>query len=511
MKTLIRSTFVVSGPDEKNQELLLKNFSLLRESGLGFETQADNVLWDYICDFVDKYHHVPDIQTVRAFFESTNVNEVVDRVEYLASLPAKTQGNFKQHLEHKAEERRKKRVMEIITEASNILTTGIVLKEGRVERQLRGPRDAINYITECARDIVAPTTGGKLSGNVTRDGKDFLQEYDRIEADPDAGRGHKVGLAQMDEFIGGAKRGELWTHAAFTGHMKSSLMVNWAYNLAVGEQDSRGGWRRLPESSLIFSLEMPYTQVRRIFFAMHSLHPKFFADPSFSERLGFPYRPLDYLKIRDGKLDPQEKAIMRLVVQDFTDPDNHYGNVMIEVADPDKADFTVQDLKNRAEMKYAQDPFSVVFVDHMSLMASRKWVPSTTERINEVVRDLKRLSMAFNRGAGIAVVGLFQISREGFKAAEKGGGNYNLTHLSYANECERSSDIVTAGWIDDELRKANQVRFQCLKSRDQQPFEPFCASVSWPQRRIFTLKDPNLRDAHKAGDAIDEDDLLADL
>ena len=102
--------------------------------------------------------------------------------------------------------------------------------------------------------------------------------------------------------------------------------------------------------------------------------------------------------------------------------------------------------------------------------------------------------MNFNRGAGMAVVSLFQISREGFKAAEKAAekssgtyssGPYNLTHLSYANEAERSSDIVTASFINDDLRAQNRVLFQCLKTRDQSPFQNFFSRVEWSCRRII--------------------------
>ena len=47
--------------------------------------------------------------------------------------------------------------------------------------------------------------------------------------------------------------------------------------------------------------------------------------------------------------------------------------------------------------------------------------------------------------------------------------------------------IVTASWIDADLGKNNQVLYQCLKSRDQQPFDPFRASIHWPTRKLLTL------------------------
>ena len=107
---------------------------------------------------------------------------------------------------------------------------------------------------------------------------------------------------------------------------------------------------------------------------------------------------------------------------------------------------------------------------------------------------------------------LFQISREGYKAATKareGGTNhvYNLTFLSYANEAERSADIVTASWIDADLGKNNQVLYQCLKSRDQQPFEPFRASIHWPTRKLLTLLDVPGEMGAKVAASMDELDI----
>jgi hypothetical protein len=97
------------------------------------------------------------------------------------------------------------------------------------------------------------------------------------------------------------------------------------------------------------------------------------------------------------------------------------------------------------------------------------------------------MALGFNRGEGIPVLCLFQISREGFKAAEKNGGKYNLTHLSYANEAERSADVVICSWFGDDQREKSQVLYQCLKSRDQAPFENFEAQITWPAGRTLDM------------------------
>jgi hypothetical protein len=333
---------------------------------------------------------------------------------------------------------------------------------------------------------VTPTSSARLSGEITLDGEDFRLEYDRVKNDPMAGVGQFTGIEQLDMALRGAKRYELWTHAAFTGGLKSTFALNWAYNQAV----------YMKYDSCIFSLEMPYKQCRRILYAMHSMHGKF---KETRIKLGIQRSPgptvgLSYDKIRDGELSPEEENfLLNWVIPDINS--GEYGKIHIEVANPDKDDFTVSDLKARAELIYAKSPFTLLFVDHAGLMAPRKWTNSTTERLNEVIRDMKRLAMNFNRGAGMAVISLFQISREGYKAAEKAAeksngtysqGPYNLTHLSYANECERSSDIVTASFVNDDLRAQNRVLFQCLKTRDQAPFANFFARVEWHCRRILT-------------------------
>jgi hypothetical protein len=66
-----------------------------------------------------------------------------------------------------------------------------------------------------------------------------------------------------------------------------------------------------------------------------------------------------------------------------------------------------------------------------------------------------------------------------------------------------SSDIVTASWVDEELEKASEVLYQCLKSRDNAKFDPFRAKVVFNHRRILTLEEADQIDAAKIGEALD--------
>jgi hypothetical protein len=492
MKILLRSCFLYDKGDDG--ELFLRNFLHLDESGLGFETPADNVLWDYILRFVRRHNHIPGYATLVQNFKLKGQDEILDRLEAISKLKPLTQGDFDSRLDAKAHDRRVRRVSELLKDASLVLSSGLEVDdpERKGEKKvLHGPVDAVRYMLDRSHDIVAPTLGANLSGEATTDGEGATEEYERVEADPKAGIGQFTGLPQADNVIAGAKRKELWIHAAYTGGLKSTLMLNWAYNQSV--------YFRF--DSLIFSLEMPYEQCRRILYAIHSAHEKFKAiryklglQKSPDDTVGLPYEYIQTGTLHEWHPNARQ-FYFDYVIPDFNDAANKYGKIHIEVANPDKADFTVADLRQRAEVIYADRPFSLLFVDHVGLMSPRKWVSSTTERLNEVLRDLKRLSMSFNRGMGMAVVGLFQIGREGFKrvlkARQAGRRNeYNPTDLSYANEAERSADNITATWVDDELVEQNRVECQHLKRRDGKRFQTFLARVEWPCRRIIPCYDP---------------------
>lgn|GEM_PF-1600406 len=505
MKNLLRSCFLADPTD--SAELHAQNYHAMVDSGLGFELPEDNIIWAFVQDFFKSHGHVPLVQSIRSHYEAVHENDVVDRLERLAMIKPRTRGDFLTYLEEKARDRRNRVVLELAKEMTQITSTGLEVKgpRGKSEK-LFGAIDAIRHVLDRSHDIVAPTLGTKLSGNLMQDGDDFMARYDRVKADPKYGIGQYCGIAQIDAAMNGAKRYELWVHAGFTGALKSTTGLHWAYIQAV----------YYGFSTVYFSLEMPYLQCRNMIYTMHSAHEDF---KPVREELGIEGIGLDYERVRDGNLAPNEERFLREYVvpslnkqrvvpprgRHALDP-RDYGDIHIEVADPDKTDFTVPDLRAKAELIFSKTPFSMIVVDHGGLMSARQRYSNTTEKLNEVVRDLKRLAMSFNRGMGIAILLLFQINREGYKQAEKNGGRYNLAALAYANECERSADVVTATWIDDALRKMNRAVFQCLKSRDQKPFDRIPVKVEFSCRRLLTDKttsieeiDQKMRDAR--GDA----------
>lgn len=457
---------------------MLQNYSALRESILRFDLPTDVAIYEYVKDFVAQHSHLPVQNTAIEFFDSNNQYDEADRIRSLSSIDPSYRGDFIFLIEKQVEGARVISLSETMAQVKEITRNGIEIKEGKKKRILKGARDAGKYIFQQLHGVMTPTFGSRIGGEALGDGDEFWEEYQKVK-DTKVEVLPKTGLEVIDNALGGFKRKELYIVAGFTGHMKSRSALNWVYNQSVF-----GG-----TSTIYFSLEMHYSQCRRMIYCFHSTHPKFRAKRMALgiQKHANPDVGLDPIKMREAKLDQDEEAFLKEVIQDLKEnmENGTYGSIFFEVADPDSLDFTVEDMRTKAEAISQKHPIKLIVVDHALLMSSRRWVNSTTERLNEVIRDLKKTAMGFNRGQGVPILCLFQINREGFKAAEKNNGTYNLTHLSYANEAERSADVVISGWFGDDMREKSMIKYQCLKSRDQAPFEAFEAQVSWPVGRIL--------------------------
>ncbi len=283
----------------------------------------------------------------------------------------------------------------------------------------------------------------------------------------------------------------------------TTFALNWAYFTAVF----------LRKNAEYFSLEMPYKQVRRILKVMHSTHWKFTDAPSEG---GLGWEPLEYKKVRDGKLTPIELERLKYISKDLSNQELHGA---IHVVKPDR-EVTIADLRFVAEAQHKKTPLSVIFIDYLQLVqSSDKSLRSTTERQNEVARAGKHLAMNFNGGAGIAVIGLWQINNEGYKHAqkkmeakeEKKGGVYDLSHLSWANELKNAADYVTYTYVDDDLRATNEAIIGNMKNRDNSIFSEARMRVEWGQRKLESLMINSPLSANKSFETAGVKDLDIDV
>ena len=83
------------------------------------------------------------------------------------------------------------------------------------------------------------------------------------------------------------------------------------------------------------------------------------------------------------------------------------------------------------------------------------------------------------------VAAVLQTGTERVYDIQVSGDHEYQTGMLLSHNCERSADIVTTSWIDDELKAQGRFYMQCLKSRDTAPFERFAVRVEFHCRRLL--------------------------
>lgn len=469
MKRLLRSVIDL-GDNSITQDQLSGNFQRLHSSGLEWSRPEDQRIFAYILVYFQQRMELPSVQTLRDYFQGIGSVEgiggdieAVERLKDIEAAPYYVRSNFNHLVNTLKEDQNKANAVALLKETHEILIKGIEVKEGKEKVRRQGVRDAFVHFSSHALSLIQSDSFSRTEGNVLQDGEEVWNEYTMAEADQSRAMGRLSGLNEIDKVCHGLKPGELHVHAAFPGELKTVLAANWVYNLAT----------RYRTNSVYFTLEMPYEQMRRIFYAIHSANGCW---------AGI-HKPLDYRKIRDGGLTEDEKIFYQQVIQDFN---NNKEYCQINVVAPDR-DMTIADIRLRTEMLHKQSDIGFVVMDHGQLVTPAKHHKDYVIELNGVIREAKKFALHFNNGEKIPALMLFQINRQGKEDAVKNGGVYKASAIAYANEVEKSADVITTTFLDAEHRKNGTTLVCNLKNRDNPIFEPFTASVDFEPRRIKNI------------------------
>lgn len=460
MKQLLRSVIDFDGA--VTQDNLVFNLQKLVSSRYEWQRPDDARIYKFVIDYFKQRMEVPQSITVEDYFERLKDVEVVERLRDLATVQVYTRTNFKYLLDTTLEEQNRVKAVAVLKETQEIITRGLEI-EG--ERKV-GVRDGLQHFTSRANDLIISDYNARTRGDVRADGQEVWAEYETAKLNKDKAWGKLTGLTPIDDVCHGIKKGELWIHAAYPGELKTTFSMNWAYNLVT----------RYRANVLYTSLEMPYAQLRKQAFVLHSAHKRWQLEGK---------NPLDYRKARDGQLDPTEELFYQEVIRDFT---NNPGYTQFEVWSPDQ-EVTIDDIRLEAELMHKQMEVGLIVIDHGMLVEARKKKKSKDYviELNSIIRDAKKLALHFNHGEGIPVLMLFQINRQGKDDADKNEGRYKMRALTYANEAEKSADIITTTYLNEDHRKNGTTLFCNLKNRDNPLFDPFVASVNFGSRRIYNM------------------------
>jgi len=463
-KRLLRS--VIEYDQEVSSANLVRNFQHLRkavDSGtITWGRPDDESIYRFIQGFFAQYFEMPASTTVSDYFNSVERSDFALRVAEIGIERAYARTNYIALLRALQDEVVRGKAHNIIKEANEILMKGKTdEKTGEITK---GLEPAFVYLSSNLQELRVTENNAQIHGDIRTDGAVIREEYQRAENDRGKALGAISGLREMDEACKGAKKGELWIHAAFPGELKTMLACNWAYNTVT----------RFKKNVVYVSFEMPREQIRRNILVQHSANARF-------RQMGF--QPLDYGKIRDGELTPEERDFyLNHVVTDFESNPTY---TTFEVVTPDR-EWTTADIKTELEMLHREFEVGLVIFDHGQWIEARKARKNKdyTIEINSVINDCKRLALTFDNNAGIPVIMLFQINRNGKTEADKNDGIYKMNALTYANNCEKTADVITTSYLNEELRKMGATKFTNLKNRDNRLFDPFTARVQFACRRI---------------------------
>lgn len=414
MKGILRSVFDYG--DIKQTELIA-NLQKLIPSRIDWTQPADKRLYNFAVQYFHQRLEVPSRETLTDYFELQKDLEVVERIKDLDSVKPYVRTNF-QHLLHvTVEEQNKYRALALLKESAEIISKGLIIDKEKKQ----GLKEGVLHFTQNAHKLLLQEHAARIQGDILRDGQEVWDEYQAAKANKGLAWGKFCGINNIDKVVKGAKKGELWVHAAYSGELKTTYALNWAYNLVT----------RYRTNVYYTTLEMPYEQIRTQVYVMHSSNARF-VDKGFA--------PLDYEKVKSGQLDADESEFYQLVIRDFNN-NEEYGS--FEVFCPD-TDVSIDDIRVQAEISHNEHEIGLLVIDHGGLVEARKSKKGRDYviELNSVIRDAKKLALHFNHGEKVPVLLLFQINREGKDYADKNEGRYKLRALAYANECVVEGTLV---------------------------------------------------------------------
>ena len=253
-----------------------------------------------------------------------------------------------------------------------------------------------------------------------RDLLDAFLESPSEDEDGELASTVRSGFMDLDELLsGGYKRGDLVILAARTGVGKTSLMLNFARNAAVGQHGTVG----------MFSLEMGGEQL-----AMRML----------SAEAG-----VEMSRLRLGRhTEAEEAKVMRAHGQ--------LGGATIFI--DDSAVLSVPEIRAKCRRLQADHGLDLVIVDYLQLLHSAGRTDTRANEISQISRGLKELARELN----VPVIAAAQLSR----AVETRQPHIPmLSDLRESGSIEQDADIVMFIYRED-------VYTQVRDYQDQHPDQP---------------------------------------
>lgn len=279
-------------------------------------------------------------------------------------------------------------------------------------------------------------------GNILQDKDEILDEIEKARSGKLEEGLVPFGYVKMDKPTGGLHRGDLAVVAGISGTGKSFFGANLAYNAAFKSK----------KNVCIVTLETTRKQIRRRILSRHSTELKFGS-------------PISIEKLKAGDLSEEEYETLKMVLEDMSEGD--YGTV--DVVQPSN-NSTIEDIRIYLEKLNMVTPLDLVIIDYLTLLKPVKRTNNERADMASLFKECKQLALTFNKGKGIPIVTVHQISFQATKSVKfEPGKFFKFDALADTSEAVKSSDFVMALYRDEVLEEAFELAAGILKTRDGTP------------------------------------------
>jgi replicative DNA helicase len=490
-RALIRS-IVDFNHDKKELEYILDNYSYVTSNNVEFNLDIHVKILDYINQHTEKFVDVPSFDRLRKYFEDDS--DTLEELEKIKKEKTLYDTNFKSLCDEVITETKQKKLTDLLKETSVISVSG-----KKIDRKtfVQGPKQAVEYFLHNSIDFLKSKSNVRTTGSVKGFSHEAIKEYYEVKKN-NRFDGLLTGLPSIDLVCKGIRSPELWLVVAYVSELKTTMTLNFAYTQAI-EQG---------KNVQFVTLEMPYKDMRNMFICIHSANLNLWPGSQWDD-----VYPLSYDDLVDGKFSHREEEFFNFLCNDL-DTNPEYGSV--NIYQPEDG-MTMSHLKAWAEVEFRKNPFDILYLDYIELMKSENPSKDYSLELNQRIKDLKQFALHFNDGKGLRIVSAYQANRKGKEHADKNDGEYRLDGLSYANEAERSADVIVYSYLNDELRANNQNKIGCLKNRSRPKFRQFLGKTNLASRKIYEASDEGnivVDDKLEKNNNIkkaDKDELINDL
>jgi hypothetical protein len=347
------------------------------------------------------------------------------------------------------------RVWNVMIEMKEIIQGAYELNKGKPtppgQKEPHGGRDAVKHFYRQIQNGMLIMDERTVGGDLRETMPTMVDIHQRNKEE--AARGQlliRTGLPEIDQVIGGMKRGEFWGILGFAGQRKSAAARSIAYRAAMAGK-----------KVLFIPLESTYETEMNIMGVIHANQPGLKHMRSI---------PITKKMLDTGTLSDQHvSALKHEIIPHFQA--NCKGALVVK--QPPRS--TWADLKSIIAMENQNGPIDLIVIDYLALLKMESRDP--IGEMNEVIRDAKYLCASLNNGKGTTILTPVQGNRKGNEEAGKNAGQWETSGIHQYSEYEKSLVGCFYIYLDDELSEMNMIKFGVCKSRDSARVPPMIFTI----------------------------------